>query len=227
MEYTKLPIRGIIGAFLTGTGVAVMGWINQPMGITLFILGLFIFTLEVYKYHRQKRLMSIPESVDKSKIVWGLWHTGAQISDANLITEGTSIKRVLLFDYHNKSKLYDVVEMGGANRQEAEVIGEIQRLIKQILSLKDTNTEVRLYSEPLNYSITIYERENDKVEGLYDFSDKAWIYGQYLLAKVRRDKRPSFLIMRKGNEQKSFEYYVREYQKIWDNARPIKSEQDM
>ena len=239
MEEIKLPIKSIVGAFCTGWGVVNLMtpffigtnhvWLYIVGGI-LCIVGIILLVLDIRTYRIRKRLLALPESVDKSKVAWGLWHTGAQVSDSSLMVQGTSIKRVLLFDYCNRNKLSDMVDKGDLHSRESDVINQNRTLTEKALLLKDEGVEVRWYSEPMPYSISIFEPINNKVTCVEDFSDKAWIHGQFRLAKVRRDKRPPFLLQRQSKtraEQEAFVYYVKEYQKIWDKARPIDSLEDM
>ena len=61
-------------------------------------------------------------------------------------------------------------------------------------------------------------------------SDKAWIHGEYLLTKIRRDKRPPFILKansKRYDEQQAYKYYLKEYERIWEDARPINTKQDM
>jgi len=201
----------------------------QCISIALFIVGIILLVVDIKAYRTRKRKLSLPESVDKSKAVWGLWHTGARFSEEHLVEHGTSIKRILLFDYCNTNKLINMVNKGEASGHENDVIAQIRRLTEQALALKDEGVEVRWYSDPIDYSIAIFERENENIKTIDDFSNSAWLHGEFFLAKVKRHKRPKFLIELKGkqDEQKAFKYYAEEYQRIWDKARLINSLEDM
>ena len=67
-------------------------------GIPLFIFGVILLILDICQCRKQKRLLSLEESVDRNRVVWGLWHTGARVKEDDLLDSTTSIKRILLFD---------------------------------------------------------------------------------------------------------------------------------
>ena len=210
--------------------MAVFGLLSQPVGIVLGILGLSVFFWELCSIRTIRRKLNLEKSVDDSKVVWGLWHTGARIEENDLMETGTSIKRILLFDYCNRDKLTELTTRGTGNRYESNLIDEIKRITKKALLLKDDGVEVRWYREPMPYSISIYELDNDKVNSIDDFGKRAFLHIEFLLTKVRRDKRPNRIITKESkhwDEKQAFVYYVEEFTRIWDMARPINTERDM
>lgn len=83
--------------------------------------------------------------------------------------------------------------------------GEIKRITKRATQL---GIAVKWYSEFLPNSITIYDPK----------SPKGYIYGQVLAPKVGREDRPPFVIA-KEHQEDSFNKYLREYERIWGEAR--------
>jgi hypothetical protein len=234
MQEIKLPLKGIIGALFAGMGVGIMLTLSpeiiKAIGIPLAVVGVILLIWDIKEYKTRKKLLSLPEIIDTSKEVWGLWHTGKSIIDAHRMESGTSIKKVLLFDYQNSVELAKLVERGEYHGYESDVVALIKKLTVQALMLRDTGVEVRWYQKPMSYSLVICERQISGMNIVEDFSSKAYINIQFYLAKVNKDKRPKYLLLNKGkqDEKESFKFYAREFLDIWDNhSRPINSIADM
>ena len=204
--------------------------INLVIAIPIALIGLAIFILEVRSIRIQRKKLSLPESVEGSKVVWGLWHTGARIREEDLIDSTTSIKRILLFDYCNTKELTKLANMGALGHSETDIQKEIIDITKKALLFSNSGVRVRWYPKPIPYSLIICERDNNKINIADDFSTRAFLRIEFFLAKVKRHKRPPYLIMKSSKdkgEQALFNYYVKEFLRIWDSARPINSLNDM
>lgn len=215
--------RWTLGGFLAGTGVAVMGLINVPIGILLLILGTVMLIWEFRSFHSSNRMLSTRDACETSTVVWGCWHTGADIVKQRLIIETKHIKRILVPQTTgNDNTIQNIAELADSSPHNG-----VEKIKSEILALERSvndahrmgiEVELRKHRKTLTYAFTIYDKNPIKrIDGqLQPLSSKAYVVIQVLEPQIGSDKRHKYSIKNKGEDSKRFREYYDLYEKLWE-----------
>jgi len=165
---------------------------------------------------------NIREEIESSQVVWGCWHTGAEINRQKLVKTG-KIKKILLLNIqlgYYQSILF-FAEFAGRQKVE-RAISEIKELTSDAIA---NGISVKWYDTPQPNTFTICD-PTPNVEGneVVPNSSNAWITILVSEPLMEGDKRQKIRIEKKI-EPERFDKYLEWYRKMWNDDRHTKTPQ--
>jgi len=192
----------------------VIGWVNETWGVALLVLGIIGLGVQGYRQFLYEKLLSLRDDVEKSKVAWGLWHTGGEIVSQNLIDTG-NIKRILIPKSDKNNPALILQTKLSKQKDINHEIREIEELVKQAQQKK---VPLRRYTQPTSYAFTIFDKpKRSEIDSEPSpCSKKAWIVVRVLEPEVGYDLRHKFVIKNKGKGR--FQKFYNLYETIWNES---------
>jgi hypothetical protein len=203
-------IYALSGVF-EGAGVVLAilenEWLRY-LGIGVACLALLFFLYMSWKDSYRGQFDTLKNLLEKHKDVWALWHNGEDSLGDQIFYQYSPIKKLLLFDPSNNEYMAQFIERSPDGYTKEQAKNSIRTVCEKSLNC---DIPVKLYLKPSMYSITIFDKEYNN-----GFSNKAWMYYQSFIPKSSKKERP-IIIIKKSKNPDSFDYLVREYNKIFDS----------
>ena len=170
----------------------------------LFIIGVIFLTIGLcyiywIAFHSPNDEVPSPKyCFEKSKVIWGLWHTGDWMMQLGLIEKYHSkIERLLLLDPYIPPFKEHVTRGIGTEADARDQIIKLTRLANS------KRIKLKWYDKPQNNAVTLYDLD----------SEKAWCVMQEIKANVPRELRPKWKLLNKDSQ---FNGVVANFKDIWD-----------
>lgn len=215
------PIASISIAFLVSSIVwffrgesmsIVIGGILAGVGI-IILIGIVCIPLK-------KEIPPIEVGVKKSRVVWGMWFTGSDVLQKDLIGKYDSIQRILLMQPDSPAFKRNIEITGESEKQAKD---EILKLTKRAV---DKGVDVRWYLEHIGIGLTLFDKTNVKLE--QPFSNKAYCVVQLLIPNAPGNERPTYIGKNQTGKAGYFIGMLKKFNDIWDSnnlsRKPSKEE---
>lgn len=177
--------------------------------IFLFVGLSYILWIILYPLHDE--IPSPEYCYKKSKVIWGLWNTGADMRERGLIEKYHSkIKRILLMNPESDGFQENLELTSGNELLSKKEIIDLTKLANQ------KGIELRWYDKLQHNTITFYDYAESCGETPEPRSEKAWCVLRELKPHVPRKNRPMYKLMRKKDEQE-FNHQLSTFNNIWEN----------
>ena len=192
---------------IIGIGLSVWGgWHMFVVGLVLIFVGVTVLLYKLVKIHK-KEVPPMEIAVEKSKTIWGLWHTGDRMC-SDFISKGEykQFKRILLMkpysDAFNRN-----IEISRENPQK--MIDQILLLTE--LALTD-GIPIKWYKRFEGYSLVIY----DEMDSNEPISPKAYCVVELLESPMPREHRRHWRV-NNGDKESYFNSKLDQMKDIWND----------
>jgi hypothetical protein len=201
----------ITGLFMGG-GIPMIGWQYPELAYGFWAISVVMLIIGLIHLQSEKKLESITKAFSKSKVVWGLWHTGTEINAQQLISN-PKLTRILVLSTDRDDIGLKTSTILARRNEPNGAIAEINEISEK------AGRKAKHYNMPLSYSLTFFDKtpiKNNKGE-LEPCSKNAWIVIQVFEPQIASRDRTKYVVKNKGGEsKKKFEGFYRLFNDLWD-----------